>query len=117
MRRRKGAGSTRNDPIPLRHRSRERPGISSSPGRFFYRFYRHPDRPEQPFDTRHPAPQASPPRRPGPRELLMKPFAIAAASALALSAAQASAQTPTPPRPDQLAFRALYKELVETDTS
>jgi acetylornithine deacetylase/succinyl-diaminopimelate desuccinylase-like protein len=46
----------------------------------------------------------------------MKPFAIAAATALALSAAAAAAQT-TAPRPDQLAFRALYKELVETDTS
>ncbi|MEP7005238.1 MAG: M20/M25/M40 family metallo-hydrolase [Sphingomonas bacterium] len=47
----------------------------------------------------------------------MKPFAIAAATALALSTAPASAQTATTPRPDQLAFRALYKELVETDTS
>jgi len=45
----------------------------------------------------------------------MKPFAIAAATALAIAVAPASAQTP--PRPDQLAFRALYKELVETDTS
>jgi len=47
----------------------------------------------------------------------MKPFAIAAATALALSTAAASAQTAAPPRPDQLAFRALFKELVETDTS
>jgi acetylornithine deacetylase/succinyl-diaminopimelate desuccinylase-like protein len=47
----------------------------------------------------------------------MKPFAIAAATALALSAAPAPAQTAATPRPDQLAFRALYKELVETDTS
>lgn len=47
----------------------------------------------------------------------MQPFAIAFATALALTAAPASAQTATPPRPDQLTFRALYKELVETDTS
>ena len=47
----------------------------------------------------------------------MKPFAIAAATALAFAAAPASAQTAATPRPDQLAFRALFKELVETDTS
>jgi len=47
----------------------------------------------------------------------MKPFAIAAATALSLTAASISAQTATAPRPDQLAFRALYKELVETNTS
>jgi len=47
----------------------------------------------------------------------MKPFAIAAATALALTAAPTSAQTATTTRPDQLTFRALYRELVETDTS
>lgn len=46
----------------------------------------------------------------------MKPLATAAATALALFATQAGAQTAAP-RPDQLAFRDLYKELVETDTS
>ena len=45
----------------------------------------------------------------------MKPLATAAV-ALALLAPQIG-QAQTAPRPDQLAFRALYKELVETDTS
>ena len=45
----------------------------------------------------------------------MKPLTIAAATALALAATPAPAQTA--PRLDQLAFRDLYKELVETDTS
>ncbi|MDB5705820.1 MAG: Peptidase M20:Peptidase dimerization [Sphingomonas bacterium] len=58
----------------------------------------------------------------------MKPLTIAAATALALLAPQTvnaqaapaqtvNAQTVNAPRPDQLAFRDLYKELVETDTS
>ena len=47
----------------------------------------------------------------------MQPFAIAVATALTLAAAPAPPHTTTTPRPHQLAFRALYKELVETDTS
>lgn len=43
-------------------------------------------------------------------------FLTAFALAAALPAA-ARAQTPAPLRPDQTAFRALYQELVETDTS
>jgi len=46
----------------------------------------------------------------------MKPLATAAV-ALALLAAQGAAAQAITPRADQLAFRDLYKELVETDTS
>lgn len=44
---------------------------------------------------------------------------IKASAALALASvtAMAAAQTPAAPRPDQAAFRALYKELVETNTT
>ncbi|MFA6112445.1 MAG: M20/M25/M40 family metallo-hydrolase [Sphingomonas sp.] len=47
----------------------------------------------------------------------MKSLATAAATALALFATHAAAAQAITPRPDQLAFRDLYKELVETDTS
>lgn len=47
----------------------------------------------------------------------MKPLATAAATALVLLLSQAASAQAIAPRPDQLAFRALYKELVETDTS
>ena len=42
---------------------------------------------------------------------------VAAASVLALLASPASAAPAGDPRPDQLAFRDIYRELVETDTS
>ena len=42
---------------------------------------------------------------------------VAAASVLALLASPASAASAGDPRPDQLAFRDIYRELVETDTS
>ena len=45
----------------------------------------------------------------------MRRFLVATA-ALAAVPALAFAQAPAAPRPDQLAFRALYKELVETNT-
>ena len=38
-------------------------------------------------------------------------------AAATLLATYASAQAPAAPSPDQAAFRALYKELVETNTS
>jgi acetylornithine deacetylase/succinyl-diaminopimelate desuccinylase-like protein len=45
-------------------------------------------------------------------------FAVALAAATALLAGQAQAQSPASgARPDQVAFRALYKELVETNTT
>lgn len=47
----------------------------------------------------------------------MNPLLIVAAGALALSAATGASAQAAAPRPDQLAFRDLYKELVETDTS
>ena len=45
----------------------------------------------------------------------MRPVLLAAL-ALALAPRLALAQSPPAPRPDQVAFRALYKELVETNT-
>jgi acetylornithine deacetylase/succinyl-diaminopimelate desuccinylase-like protein len=47
----------------------------------------------------------------------MNPFVFAAAGALALLSSPGASAQETAPRPDQLAFRDLYKELVETDTS
>lgn len=47
----------------------------------------------------------------------MKLFAYTAVSALALLSSAAASAQDVKPRADQLAFRTLYKELVETDTS
>ncbi|WCM29567.1 M20/M25/M40 family metallo-hydrolase [Sphingomonas sp. QA11] len=47
----------------------------------------------------------------------MKPLATAAATALALFVSHGATAQTQAPRPDQLAFRDLYRELVETDTS
>ncbi len=98
---RDGTGSARE--VRARHdcHSRERPGKCPTPAALS----RHPNKRLTP---REPPPSLAP----TPRGSLMK---LLLATALAISAAPAAAQTA--PRPDQLAFRDLYKELVETDTS